>query len=265
VVYSSKDGHLYIADQAQTGACAPSCIWRVDPATGAIDATPIVVAAQGNIEGLAVDSNADHLYYTDRGGNGAHVSALAWSGTAYSTVTSCTTGQNPKPQTPFHLVIDATIGAIAVDDNGQQLVSVALPCVNTTVGANFTTQGSFNTPRGIAAGVGGNFYVSDNGGGNNGTISQVTSAGVVSAFTSTINNPYGMEWLTGGASAFADSLIVAAGDRTVRSTKGTGTAAAVAYVRTSPIDLTFNAGTMYVVTQAGQNNLRGRLYKVTGF
>jgi hypothetical protein len=73
-----------------------------------------------------------------------------------------------------------------------------------------------------------------------------------------------MEWLGTSASTFGDSLIVAAGDRTVRSTKGTGTATAVAYVRNNPIDLTINAGTMYFVTQAGQN-LRGRLYKVTGF
>jgi hypothetical protein len=263
IAFSSKDGHLYVVDQAGQGACSPSCVWRVDPATGMIDPTPVVVS-QGRLEGVAVDADATHLYLTDTQGNQSRVQQLTWSGTAYGAATGCASTQNPRPQNPFHLIVDPTLGILTTDDQGQQVVSVALPCVSTTVGAQFTAQNSFNAPRGIAAGAAGEFYVSDNNGNNNGSVAKVSSAGVVTAFATNINGPYGMEWLAGGASAFKDSLIVAAGDRTVRSTTGAGNAAAVAYVRNNPIDLTFHAGTMYVITTQGQNS-RGRLYKVTGF
>ena len=91
----------------------------------------------------------------------------------------------------------------------------------------------------------------------------MTNAGVVTTFESSVRGPYGMRWLAGGTSAFADSLLVASqGDRVIASTKGTG-ASTAAFLRNAPIDLALAPGTMYVLVVPG-NGSAGRIYKVTG-
>ena len=107
--------------------------------------------------------------------------------------------------------------------------------------------GNFDQPRGIAAGGSGEFYVSDI---NRNRVSLVNgTTGAVTTFDSSLQEPYGMEWVP-GTSTWASSLMVAAfGDRIVASTKGLGSLAA-AYLRNNPIDLTFGGGTMYVITAA---------------
>jgi sugar lactone lactonase YvrE len=257
IVLSPKDGHLYVADQAATGACNPSCIWRVDAGTGAIDAAPLIVGA-GRIEGLALDATGDNLYYTDRQNR---TGRLTWNGsTAYATPAACSDPAQQKPQDPYHLVVDATLGLLVVDDNGQDVQRLAT-CASTSVGTAFTMSGNFDQPRGIAAGGSGEFYVSDI---NRDRVSRVNATtGAVSIFDGSLQEPYGMEWVP-GTSTWANSLMVAAfGDRIVASTKGMGSLAA-AYLRNNPVDLTFAGGTMYVITAPSGGN-RGRIYKVTGF
>src|SRR5512139_1025478 len=41
--FSTKDNQLYVVDAAGTGACNPSCVWRVDPASGTVTGTPVYV------------------------------------------------------------------------------------------------------------------------------------------------------------------------------------------------------------------------------
>jgi len=257
IVLSPKDGHLYIADQAATGACNPSCVWRVDATTGAVDASPLIVGA-GRIEGLALDATGDNLFYTDRQNR---TGKLTWNGsTAYATPVLCSDPAQQKPQDPYHLVVDGALGLLVVDDNGQNVQRIAT-CASTSVGTDFSMNGNFDQPRGIAAGVAGEFYVSDI---NRDRVSKVDgTTGAVTAFDTTLQEPYGMEWVP-GTSSWANTLMVAAfGDRIVASTKGLGSLAA-AYLRNNPVDLTFSGGTMYVITAPSGGN-RGRVYKVTGF
>lgn len=257
IAMSSKDNLLYVADQAGTGVCNPSCVWQVDPSTGAVGATPVVVGL-GEIEEVTFDATADNLYISDRQNR---VVQLAWNGTnAYVTQTVCdNVAQNP-PQDPYHLVVDATLGVLAVEGNNKEVVRLAT-CAPTTTAAAFSMNANFDSPRGIAAGAAGEFYVSDN---NRGQVYKMTNAGALTTFETNVQGAYGMEWLGASATTFASSLMVAAtGDRIVASTTGHGPLAAV-YLRNGPIDLTIAAGTMYIVTTPG-NTLRGRIYKVTGF
>ena len=259
IVASTKDGKLYVADRAGTGLCQPSCIWRVDATTGAIDATPVYIGV-GTIEGLAVDATSDHLYLTDRQDR---IVQLTWSGTAYATPAFCTDTAAQQPTDPYHLVIDATLGILVNDDADRNVQKVALPCSATNTGQVLSAQNSFDSPRGIALSPAGDIYVSDD---NADQISKVNrTTGAVTAFDGTLNAPYGVEWLAGGTTQFADSLMVAAGgDRIVASTKGNGSLAA-AYLQLRPIDLTFINGTMYVVTEQDGTLNHGRIYKVSGF
>ena len=257
IAFSARDSHLYVTDVAGTGACSPSCVWRVDPATGAIDATPVYVGT-GSLEGIELDATGDNMYLSDRQNKITH---LAWSGTAYGTATACNDQTQQRPQDPYHLVFDATLGVLAVDGNRKNVQRMAT-CASTTVSANLSAQDSFDTPRGIALGPAGEIYVSDNG---SDRVSKVDRAnGTLMPYTGNLDQPYGMEWLAGGTSQFADSLMIASsGARIVTSAKGPAQLAAT-YLRNSPIDLTLNAGTMYVITMPGFNN-RGRIYKVAGF
>jgi hypothetical protein len=255
IAMSSKDGHLYVADQA-AGACNPSCIWRVDATTGVVDAVPILVGT-GQIEGVAMDATSDNLYYTDRA---SRVGRLTWNGTSYAGGVLCTDTAQQRPQDPYHLVVDATLGLLVVDDNNQEVVRVAT-CATSTIGTAFSVNGNFDSPRGISAGATDELYVSDQ---NNDRVSKVTNAGAVSNFQSGIQEPYGLEWYAGATMPWSGSLMVASfGDRIVASTKGAGVLAA-AYLRNDPIDLTIADGSMYVLTAPSSGN-RGRIYKVTGF
>lgn len=257
IVVSGQDGHLYVADIARTGGCNPSCIWRVDATTGVIDTNPIVVG-QGDIEGIALDATSDNLFYSDRSNR---VGRLTWNGTAYANDATCNNVGQQRPQDPLHLVVDGTLGILTADDNNQDVVRVAT-CNPTTVGTDFSMNGNFNSPRGIALGPTGEIFVSDF---DRDQISRVDrTTGAVTNFQGGIDRPYGIEFLVGTTSTFAGSLLVAAFEgRTVESTKGSGTQAA-SFLRNTPIDVAVTGGTMFVLTAPSSGN-RGRIYKVTGF
>ncbi len=257
LVMSAKDNHLYVADAAGVGACDPSCIWRIDPTTGAIDATPVVVG-QGVIEGVAVDATSDNLFFSDRSNR---VGRLTWNGTAYASQVACADPAEQAPQDPMHLVIDGALGILIADDNSNDVIRVA-SCSAASTGTTFSVGANLEKPRGIALGALGEIYVSE---GDRDRVSRVErTTGATSVFQTGIAGAYGMEWLSGGASAYADSLLVASADgRTVESTRGLGNTA-VAFLRTNPVDLALDAGSLYILTAPG-NGSRGRIYKVTGF
>jgi DNA-binding beta-propeller fold protein YncE len=173
----------------------------------------------------------------------------------------CDDVNQQQPQDPFHLIVDATLGVLVVDGNSKQVEALAT-CATTTVGQPISMNGNFDGPRGIVLDPTGAIYVSDT---NRDRVSLVNrTTGAVTPFASGLNNPYGLEWLAGGPSSFADSLLVAdSGNRLVVSTKGV-TPLAVAYLRNNPIDLSLLGGTLYIVTSPSANN-RGRIYTVTGF
>ena len=256
LVVSPKDGRIYVADQAQTGACNPSCIWRVDAASGAIDAAPVLVGA-GRLEGLALDATGDNLYYTDRQNR---TGRLTWNGAAYATPAVCNDVAQQRPQDGYHLVFDPTLGLLVADDNSQELVRVAT-CAPTTVGTSFSMNASFDRALGVALGAAGEIYVSDLGRDRVSRVDRTT--GAVTLFEAGVNEPSGLEWV-GGTTPWANSLLIAGfGDRIVTSTKGTGTRAA-AYLRNPPVDLAIAGGTLYILTAPSANN-RGRIYRVGGF
>ena len=114
----------------------------------------------------------------------------------------------------------------------------------------------------MALGAAGEIFVSDQGRDRISTVDRTT--GAVTTYSSAFNEPYGMEWLGTGTSAWANMLMVAgSGDRLVGGTTGIGELPA-AFFRNNPVDLTIAGDTMFVITAPG-NNLRGRIYKVTGF
>ncbi len=257
IVVSAMDGKLYVADAAQSGACVPSCIWKVDATTGVVDPTPVVVGT-GSIEGLALDADSSNLFFTDRADR---TGRLTWNGTAYANPVACSNPAQQQPQTPFHLVVDPTLGLLVADDNAQDVIRVAA-CAAGSVGTTFSTNGNFDQIRGIALGAAGEIYVSDQ---NRDTISQVDrNTGAITQFSTAFQAPYGLEWLGTGTSAWANALMVAgSGDRVVGAVTSTGELAA-AFVRNPPIDLAFSGGSMFVLTVPA-NGIRGRIYKVTGF
>lgn len=257
LVMSTKDSHLYVADAAGVGACDPSCIWRVDPVTGAIDPTPIVVG-QGVIEGVAVDATSDNLFFTDRANR---VGRLTWNGTAYANQAACADPAQQSPQDPMHLVIDGSLGILLADDNANDILRVAT-CTASSTGTPLSMAAKLDKPRGIALGALGEIYVSE---GDRDRVSLVDrSTGTTSVFQTGVAGAYGMEWLAGGTSAYGDSLLVASTEgRTVESTRGLGTTA-VAFLRTGPVDLALDAGSLYILSEPA-NGSRGRIYKVTGF
>lgn len=260
IVASVKDGKLYVTDNANRGACTPSCVWRIDAATGAIDAAPVYVGI-GTLEGIAVDATADHLYVSDRQDR---VVQLAWNPAtnSYGTPATCSDVDQSRPSDPYHLVVDA-LSILVAEGNDKQVQSLALPCTTASTGQGVTARETFDEPRGIALGAAGELYVSDIG---TDRVSRVDrSTGTVTTFDAAQDRPYGLEWLGASTTPYADSLMIAAsGDRIVVASKGT-TSLATAYLRLPPIDLTISAGTMFVVTEPTGTVPHGRIYKVTGF
>ncbi len=254
IAASPRDGKLYVADVAGA-ACQGGCIWQVDPMTGMVNPTPIFVG-QGEVEGVAFDVNGDNLYFTDRQDR---TGRLTWNGTGYATPVTCNNVGAQRPQDPYHLVFDPTLGLLAADGNRQELVRIAT-CSLATTGVDFTAH-NFDQLRGIALGPTGQIYVSDEAADEIVRVDRTT--GATSVFETRIQSPYGVEWLETGTTAYASSLMVASGDRVIESTKGSG-ALAAAYLRNTPIDLAFIAGTMFVLTSPSQND-RGRIYRVSGF
>jgi hypothetical protein len=256
--WSTRDSKLYIADATTTGACAPSCVWRMDPATGTIEATPIHVGT-GILEGVAFDTTGDNLYITDRQNR---ITRLTWNGTTYATPTACVDAAQQQPQDPYHLVYDATLGILVVDDQDGNVQKIG-SCASNSTGTAVSSQGGFDAPRGITLGPAGEIYVADNNGDRVSLVNRTTGARTAFA---PVDAPYGMEWLTGGTSAFKDSLLVASqGFRTVESISSTAGRRSATYLRPTPIDLTVMNGTMYVLTIPSTGVTRGRVYKVTGF
>lgn len=256
IVFSSKDNHLYIADITGNGACAPTCVWRVDPGTGTIDSTPVFVGSQ-TIEGLALDATGTNLYLAD---NGNRIRMLTWNGTAYATPVDCAASQDP--QDPFHIVFDGT-NILAVDGQDKNVQSIAAAtCSGTTTPTAVTPQDSFDAPRGIALGPAANeLYVADNG---DDRVSKVDATTGNRTTFANVDSPYGLEWLgTSAATDFANSLFIASmGQREIVSVRSTGSRAA-SYLRNTPIDVTIAGGTLYILTTPSANN-RGRVYKVSG-
>ncbi len=259
VVFSPKDNHLYVADVTGNGACAPTCVWRVDPTSGAVDSTPVHVGT-AQIEGLALDAAGNTLYVNDRGNR---ISMLTWNGATYTTLASCSASQDP--QDPYHLVFDEAatnpLGIVTPDGQDKNLQNVAT-CTASSTGAAISAQDSFDAPRGVALGASGELYVSDVGTDRVSNVARGT--GTLSTVVNNVDTPYGLEWLGASMQAdFANSLLIASmGQREIVSAKAGATRAA-SYLRNTPIDLTVSGGSMYILTTPSANN-RGRLYKVTG-
>lgn len=257
IVMSPKDGRLYVTDAAGVTGCNPSCVWRVDATTGAVDNTAVYIG-QGQLSGIALDATGDTMYLSDRQNR---VTRLTWDGTAYTSPTACVDAAQQQPQDPYHLVFDATLGILVTEDNDRNVQRIAT-CATNSVGMALSAMNSVESPRGLALGPGGEIYVSDE---QQDRVSRVDrTTGALTLLQSGLNAPWGIEWLAGGTSPFADALMVAStGDRVVESTKGMG-ALAAAYLRNEPIDMAISTGTMYVLTRPSGGN-RGRIYKVTGF
>ncbi|MCE9577422.1 MAG: hypothetical protein K8W52_30010 [Deltaproteobacteria bacterium] len=253
---SPHDGAIYVADVAD-GACGGTCIWRVDPATGAVGATP-VVQGQGEIEGVAFDAPGDNLYFTDRQ---RRTGRLTWNGSAYQgPATTCNNVNANTPQDPYHVVFDATEGLLVVDGNAGEVARIAT-CAAATSGTTLSNNANLDRGRGIALGPNGELFVSDSGRDEIRAVDRAT--GAVTTYAQGLNGPYGVEWL-GGTSAWANGLVVAnAQDRTVVVTTGDG-GDPVAYLRNTPIDVALAGGTLYILTSPSATN-RGRIYQVTGF
>lgn len=258
IAVSPMDGMLYVADSTGNAPCNGACIRRVDPADGTV-AAGVVATGVGTMEGVAFDASGTNLYFTDRQDR---VGRLTWNSTSmrYENTVMCNNPANQDPVDPYHLVHDATLGLLIVDDDTQQLRREAA-CTGADP-TDFTPQ-SFDTPRGVALGAGGEIYVSDI---NDDVVYIVDRGdGSVARFEDdNLDEPYGMEWLAGGASAYADTLMVAnRADRIVVSTAGNGTRP-TAYLRNEPIDVAISNGTMYVLTEPSAGD-RGRIFTVTGF
>ncbi|HTM23397.1 MAG TPA: hypothetical protein VL172_22900 [Kofleriaceae bacterium] len=255
---SPKDGRIYVADNSGGSPCNGHCI-RAMATDGTLDPAAVVVGV-GDIEGVAFDADGTTLYYTDRQDRLMH---MTWNdGTsAYEGSSACNNIGNSFPQEPFHLVHDPELGVLVVDQDRQRVLQEA-GCTGADP-VDFSEQ-AFDQPRGIALGPAGEIYVSDL---NNDEIRVVDrDTGNVSLFDDRdLDTPMGLEWLDGGASAFADTLLVAdRGNRIVRSTAGDGDSRAAAFLRNSPVDVALDGATLYILTAPSAGD-SGRIFVVTGF
>lgn len=255
---SPRDGAIYVADNTGNAPCNGGCIRRVDPTTGDLSAGAVVVA-NGTMEGVAFDASGDNLYYSDRQNR---IGRLTWSvaNNRYEGAVTCNDLAQQEPQDPFHLVHDPDLGVLVADDNNQRLVRLA-DCTGQQ--PTDASDSAFDSPRGVALGGAGEIFVSDD---NRNDVYQVDrDTGDVTLFEDRdLDEPWGMEWLAGGTSPYADSLMIAErGDRTVSSSRGNGTRA-TAYLLDEPIDVAIAGTTMYVLTRPS-NGADGRIFVVTGF
>jgi len=259
IAMSPKDSQLYVADDANVTGCTPSCVWKVDPTNGTVVSKSVNGVSQ--VEGVAFDAAGDNMYVSD---SQNRITRYTWdAGTStYINPAQCVDPNQQQPQNPYHLVFDGT-RILVVDGQDQNLQTVVSACAGTASGVALSAQQTFDSPRGVSLGAtAADIFVSDN---NNDRVSKVdATTGTVTPFAN-VNSPYGMEWLAGGTSTFADSLMIASQQsRIIESAKGNGQTNAAAYLRNTPIDVAISSGTMYIVTTPSANN-RGRIYKVTGF
>jgi len=256
IAMSPMDGMLYVADNSGNAPCNGGCIRQVDPATGNVTAAAVFVA-NGTVEGVAFDGTGANLYYSDFQGI---VGRMTWNVTSMRYESAQTCNDQQTPQDPYHLVHDATLGVL-VADGGNNGVLRENAC--TGAAATDFAVGFADEPRGVALDAAGAIYVSDLAQDVIYQVDRTTSA--VSRFEDRdLDQPYGVEWLAGGASPYADSLMIAIrGDRIVGSTTGNGVHP-TAYLRNRPIDIAIDAGTMYIVTEPSAD-APGRIFAVTGF
>ncbi len=255
---SPRDGKIYVADNTGNAPCNGACIRQVDPASGAIAAGAVFVGV-GTMEGIAFDASGDNLYYSDRQNR---LGRLTWSvaNNRYEGSVLCNNLGAQEPQDPFHLVHDATLGVLVVDDNNSRLLREA-GC--TGASPTDVSDSAFDQPRGVALGASGQIFVSDEGRDVVYRVDRV-DGGVTRFEDRDLDQPVGIDWLAGGTSSYANSLMIAErGDRTVSSSSGDGTRA-TAYLRNEPIDVAVAGGTMYVLTRPSAG-AEGRIFAVTGF
>ena len=119
-------------------------------------------------------------------------------------------------------------------------------------------------PWGIALGEPNDLYVSDDG--TDEILHMDMTTGTVSLFEwRRLDQPRGLVWLSGGPSAFADSLLIANRNaRTVSSTQGLGQTRSAVYLRNDPVDVHLVGDTLYILTEPSQGS-PGRIFVVTGF
>lgn len=256
IALSPKDGQLYVADNSGGTPCNGACVRKVDPATGAA-AAGAVATGVGTITGISFDATGDNLYYSDFQNR---LIRLTYNGTDYATPTTCNVPANQLPNQPMHSVFDATLGLLVADQNTPGVMRQAT-C--TGVDPTVFSGTAFDTPVGMGLGTAGELYVSDLA--LNRIFQLDRSTGAATAFeTFGLQEPQGIEWMSGGASPFNASLFVAnSGMRRITSTRGNGTPRSLVFFSDTPVDLTGAAGTIWVVTRPG--NGPGRIYKVTGF
>jgi len=106
----------------------------------------------------------------------------------------CNNAAAQRPQDPYHLVFDPTLGLLTPDGNRQELGRIAT-CSIATTGTDFTNH-NFDRPRGIGLGPTGEIYVSDEGADE--IVRVDRGNGAVSVFEARIQQPYGVEWLATG-------------------------------------------------------------------
>ncbi len=255
---SPKDGMIYVADNSGS-ACGGACIRQVDPATGTVSSA-IVVTGNGTLEGVSFDATGDNMYYTDRQDRLMRMTYSA-ANSRYEGAVACNDPNNQVPADPYHAVFDAALGLLVTDQDRGRVYQQAACTGNDPVSF---TGGAFDKPWGIALGAPGVAYVSDEG--TDEIYAVDTSNGDVTLFEwRNLDKPRGIEWLAGGTSDYADSLLIANTDRnTVSSTTGGGAIRPVVYLRNRPVDVALVSGTLYVLTRPSAGD-RGRIFTVTGF
>lgn len=254
---SPKDGMIYIADNSGGAPCNGGCVRRVNPNDGTV-AMAAVYVGTSRIEGIAFDATGDNLYLTDRPEQIVRLTYDAGAA-AYQNPTACNMiGNLPGP---YHLLFDAALG-LMVADQSDQVLKQQPACDNMAAPADFTAA-VFDTPWGIARKPAAELLVSDDG---LDRIWSVTAAGATGVWeTFGLDQPRGIDWLAGGQSTYADSLLVANfGNQRVVSTRGGFTTRTVATLRNDPIDVSLANGTLYVLTRPSAGN-PGRIFRVSGF
>ncbi len=260
---SPKDGQLYVAD-GSGGTCNNRCIRKVDPATGALDTAWIFVAGQGQITGLAFDATGDNLYFSNPQDFIGRLTYDTGNSRYATTSTSCASDvTNNRAQDPVHMVVDPTLGVLVADTNDSVLKAVDVAC-NTGTALDDASNGNLDNPWGVALGAAGEIFVSDEGRDEIRAVDR-TSGDETVFEDANLDQPRGIEWMAGGTSQFADTLLVANNnDRTVISTSGPNTTRAAVYLRAQPVDVAIDGTTAYVLVEP-VNNDPGRIFTVTGF
>lgn len=259
IVFSPRDEMLYVADGSGGATCAGQCIWRIDPANGG---ATLLTVGLGPILGLAVDANGDNLYFSEPD----RIVRMTYNAGAqmYGNAAQCNDPAGNPPAAPFHLLVDGATLLLAEQSDQTLKTLDVTDCLGVTDTSDpVDLSAGLDTPWGVAQAPGGDYLVSDE------ALDRVFS---VAADGSTamwefarLDQPRGIEWIAGGASTFADSLLIASqGDRRVYSSRGNGTSRTAVSLTTDPIDVALGSGT-YVGTLFVLTEGNGRIFAVTGY